>query len=380
MAGKTTAQIIDSQVICKQSGRYIGWPTIAQLPTGELLAAFSGDRDAHVCPFGKTFVVRSGDNGISWSVPELVNDSPFDDRDTGLCVCADGTVIVTWFTSHYLDDVYLRRCSDVDRGRWQEQLAVVTPEDIDHWLVPTVTDGRYGIGSWIRRSSDGGRTWENPIRVPVMTPHGPIQLADGRLLFVGTTGHERSTRRAGMKVAESHDHGQTWSVIAEVNRYPTYSGVAADGVAYFCEPHVVETEPGGRLVAMARYEEVPRAPERCLLYQFTSDDGGCTWTEPVSTGILGKPPHLQRLRDGRLLLTYGYRHAPYGQRACLSYDRGVTWDYDNEIILRNDAANGDLGYPASVELDDGTVLTVYYQVDQPGAKTCLMTTRWRTPE
>ena len=88
------AHILESKVICKQPGRYIGWPTIGKRPDGELLAVFSGDRDAHVDPFGKTQLVRSTDGSQTWSEPETINDTPLDDRDTGLCVCADGTVIV----------------------------------------------------------------------------------------------------------------------------------------------------------------------------------------------------------------------------------------------------------------------------------------------
>jgi hypothetical protein len=115
-----------------------------------------------------------------------------------------------------------------------------------------------------------------------------------------------------------------------------------------------------------------------MLWQFESEDGGHTWTDPRPTEIIGKPPHLTRLSDGRILLTYGYRHEPYGQRACLSEDGGATWEYEREIVLRDDAPSGDLGYPASVECDDGTILTVYYQQETAGEKTVLMTTRWRT--
>jgi hypothetical protein len=128
---------------------------------------------------------------------------------------------------------------------------------------------------------------------------------------------------------------------------------------------------------MARYEEIPRAPERGRLWQFDSQDGGHTWSEPRELPILGKPPHLITLRDGRVLVTYGYRHEPFGQRACLSRDGGRTWDYDREIVLLDDAPSGDLGYPASVELDDGSILTVYYQQEKADEKTCLMATHWR---
>jgi len=62
-------------------------------------------------------------------------------------------------------------------------------------------------------------------------------------------------------------------------------------------------------------------------------------------------------------------------RARLSADGGHTWG--EEIILRDDAPSGDLGYPASVEREDGTIVTVYYQQREAGEKTCLMATRWR---
>ena len=84
------AQPVDvlwTRVICKQPGRYIGWPTIARCKTGKLLAVFSGDRDEHVCPWGKTHLVRSSDDGETWSAPEIIRDSPLDDRDA---CCSDG--------------------------------------------------------------------------------------------------------------------------------------------------------------------------------------------------------------------------------------------------------------------------------------------------
>jgi len=68
------------------------------------------------------------------------------------------------------------------------------------------------------------------------------------------------------------------------------------------------------------------------------------------------------------------------RHTCLSRDGGKTWDYANEILIRDDAPNGDLGYPASVQMDDETVLTIYYQIDKPGEKTCLMGTMWKVPK
>lgn len=42
-----------------------------------------------------------------------------------------------------------------------------------------------------------------------------------------------------------------------------------------------------------------------------------------------------------------------------------------------ETADGDLGCPASVQLDDGVILTVYYQKARAGEKTCLMGMRWK---
>jgi hypothetical protein len=65
-----------------------------------------------------------------------------------------------------------------------------------------------------------------------------------------------------------------------------------------------------------------------------------------------------RLKDGRVALTYGYRSSPYSIRARLSADGGRTWE--EEIMLRDDGAAWDVGYPQTVQRPDGKVITVYY--------------------
>ncbi|MFC1453202.1 sialidase family protein [Verrucomicrobiota bacterium] len=369
--------ILESRVVCKQPGRYIGWPTIAKAAGGELLVVFSGDRDEHVCPFGKTFLTRSSDNGATWSEPVVVNNTPLDDRDAGICACSDGTLVVSWFTAHCDPDVRWPGHRNEVMERWARHAAAVSPEDVVRWATDRPFHNEVPRGHWIRRSSDGGKTWEDPVRVPPTAPHGPIELSDGRLLYVGNEGYDRAGRSTSLLAAESSDVGRTWEVIARVPMFPRCPVNETGGTAYLGEPHVVEAEPG-RLVAMVRYEEQPYVESRTrgVLWRFESDDGGNSWTEPRPTDILGKPPHLTRLEDGRLLVTYGYRHEPFGERATFSNDGGRTWDYANEVVLRDDAPNADLGYPASVECDDGTILTVYYQIDKPGEKTCLMSTRW----
>lgn len=372
-----------SDVICRQPGRYIGWPTIDRLPEGELVVVFSGDRDLHNDPFGKTFLIRSRDEGKTWSGAEVVNDTPLDDRDAGLCVCDDGTMVVSWFTSFYEEEAFMRMCPPGEEMRWREKIRSVSTEEIRTWAGEEVENGRYRPGYWVRRSTDGGASWGDPIRVPCSAPHGPIALSDGRLLFVGIENIQgRREGRGNILAVESADRGLTWRVIGRMSMFPAYAGDEPGGYSYLCEPHVVEASSGD-LVSLARYEEFPRnqpnARERSVSWQFVSTDGGHTWSEPSPTNVVGKPPHLARLRDGRLLLTYGYRFPPYGERACLSRHGGAGWDADNQVVIRDDAPSGDLGYPASIELTDGTILSVYYQQERPGEKTVLMATRWRLP-
>ena len=330
-----------SRVICQQPDRYIGWPTIARTGEEELLGVFSGDRDAHVCPWGKTQLVRSADEGETWSVPETIRDSPLDDRDAGIIVTAQGTLLASWITTAEFE-------AEAD---YAAAGAAVTSEMRERWL-----------GSWVMRSTDGARSWEEPIRVAAFAPHGPVQLDDGRLLYLGNDAGD-----VNVIAEESTNDGRSWDTLGSVSHAPE---TAHRGLG---EPHLVEPV-GGRLVGLFRIGG--REPDDRFVFQSTSDDGGRTWTPARPTSMLGFPPHAIRLEDDRLLVVYGLRMPPYGQRACVSDDGRQTWDRENEWYLPV-APNADLGYPASVQLADGSILTVYYQVDRAGEKPSLMGTRWR---
>jgi len=352
-ADEKRSVIFSTEVICKQPGRYIGWPSIARKPDGELIAVFSGDRDKHVCPWGKTQIVRSFDNGKTWTDPVTVNNTPLDDRDAGIIVTRQGTLLVMWFTSLAFDfpEYKAYRTEEEDR-LWSRHADKLSPKTRQRWL-----------GSWVRRSTDDGKTWEEPVKIHGTAPHGPIQLRDGRILNVGLTNWDE-TRSIAVEI--SSDDGRTWKRIGTVSIPP------GEDIKHFHEPHVVELE-NGKLVALFRYN--PPDHDQNIMRQSESFDGGRTWTTAHETNIWGYPPHLLRLRDGTIIVVYGHRREPFGERACLSLDSCETWDIDNIIELAS-APNSDLGYPASVELDDGSIFTVYYQIERVGEKTCLMGTHW----
>ena len=70
-------------VVYKSDGLfgYAAWPTVGRLADDRLAAVFSGGRMMHVCPFGKTVICYSYDEGKSWTAPTIIADTPFDDRD-----------------------------------------------------------------------------------------------------------------------------------------------------------------------------------------------------------------------------------------------------------------------------------------------------------
>jgi len=79
-----------------------------------------------------------------------------------------------------------------------------------------------------------------------------------------------------------------------------------------------------------------------------------------------------------LISSYGWRRQGYGQRVLLSYDDGKSYE---SWIIRDDGFGGDLGYPSTVELEDGSLYTVYYQKTAPDALNCsLLTSHWALPE
>jgi hypothetical protein len=84
---------------------------------------------------------------------------------------------------------------------------------------------------------------------------------------------------------------------------------------------------------------------------------------------------LLKLRDGRILMSYGHRRAPFGNQVRLSTDQCRTWS--EPIILSGDGAGGDLGYPSTVELEGGTLLTVWYEAMKDSPLAVLRQAKWK---
>ncbi|MEX2578189.1 MAG: sialidase family protein [Verrucomicrobiales bacterium] len=346
------AEILSTRWICPRDTYYQGWPTLTRLKNGDLIAVWSGRRQAHVCPFGSVEMMRSRDGGESWSYPRTVYDGPIDDRDAGILETAKGSLLVTSFTS----------LAYADRAKPGGKLESDPAWQAAHRRLPDDEARQAELGTWIYRSEDGGVSFSARIDSVVNSPHGPCQLADGRLLYLGK---ELWTEQKRIGAAESRDDGRTWKWLAEV---PTREG---DDFANYHELHAVECA-SGRIVAQIRNHNAANKGETL---QSVSEDGGKSWSAPRSIGVWGLPSHLLRLGDDRLLMTYGHRRKPFGNQARLSEDEGETWS--EPITISGDGAGGDLGYPSTVELEDGVFYTLWYEKPAESSIAQLRAARWR---
>ena len=338
---------------------YFGWPSIARMDDGTLIAGASGFRYRHICPWGMTTVFFSHDDGKTWSEPMVIHDSPLDDRDVGIVSLKNQIVMATWFTldPRQFKEIFERWSDESIKNRMRARLSALTDTTV-----------REHSGSWTRVSFDGGKTWSEPHRCPVSSPHGPILLKNGSLLYLGKQFPGDLIRPWGeVAAAVSIDYGVTWKEIGQV---PLPEGCRVDQVH---EPHVYEA-PDGRLVGVLRVHNTSVG----TTWQTESTDGGKTWSKPVPMPVNSVPAHLLRHSSGVVICTYGYRHEPYGQRVIFSKDEGRTWIHD--MPLRDDGPDGDLGYPATAELKDGSLITVYYQKAEAGENTSILYTRWNLPE
>lgn len=359
-----SAKIIETKVISKQPEFYHGWPTVARRKNGELWLSWSGGRESHVCPFGQVCSMTSRDDGATWTWPRVLLDSAIDDRDSGVLETAKGSLIVTTFTSLAYEDHLAKArafAQHTEKG-WESKS--MSPEQLARWTAANARlskeERKAELGQWLIRSTDGGLTWSPRLPTIVNSPHGPVQLKDGRLLYAGkklwTAGKE-------VGVCESKDDGLTWQWLAEI---PARKG-DKDG---YHELHAVEAADGTIIVHIRNHNEANKG----WTLQTESTDGGKTWSVPHPI-CYGLPSHLLRLRDDRLVMTYGYRRAPFGNRARISSDNGKSWS--GEIVLSGDGKGGDLGYPSTVELGDGTLLTVWYETMAEPKLAVLRQAKWR---
>lgn len=333
---------------------YFAWPTVSILQDGKIAVGASGFRLEHICPFGKAVISYSLDGGETYTLPAPVIDTPLDDRDAGICTFGEKGVIFTSFNN----SADMQRQYNKENEYVQSYINTITKEDEEKYL-----------GSVFRISRDCGITFGRIYSSPVTSPHGPTELKDGTVLWAGTRFDDIF---GGIEVRRLDTENGETELVGKIT--------TSSRNFVLNEPHMVEL-PNGRLICHIRCEnsELFNGGDEKLftVFQSISDDGGKTWSEPEilldETG--GAPPHLILLNSGILLSTYGRRKLPYGIMAMMSLDGGKTWEKDFRIY--ENLVSDDLGYPSTVELSDGTLLTVFYACSGHGKPCEIMQQKWK---
>jgi sialidase-1 len=326
---------------------YSSFPSVIRRPDGKYIVAFRRAPDrkifgekgtSHVDPNSYLVMVHSPD-GEAWSKePELIYAHPFGgSQDPCLLQLGDGTLLCTSYG-------------------W----AFVREEGISGLKKPYAeAGGAIFLGGYFLRSEDGGKKWLGPYYpphipqeinfsptgepLPAYNRGGLYEAADGRILWIVAAGVAEN--RSSVHLLISSDKGKTWKYSCPV---------AEDEKVTFNETSVYET-PGGDIVAFIRTADFN---DQAVVARST--DGGKSFGKWQSMGFQGHPLNALRLPDGRVLLTYGYRHKPYGIRARILNAECSDFATSSEIILRDDGGNSDIGYTWPVMMGKNRVLVTYY--------------------
>lgn len=371
---KHEIEVLEQGIIFDSPNRiygYNGWPTIGKSDDGRLILVFSGFRNWHVDPFGQCIMLQSLDDGKTWSLPMVVMNNLLESRDSGFLNIGNGRVMVTSYNAQI--ERSLEHVRDYPQYlKPYEKLVLAYAEMI------TTEENTQNSRSFYRISDDNGFTWSDVKFLPVMSPHGPAILENGTIIYAGV--------RFGLdalNLPPSHSPIVTYVSYDKGESFLAYSEIPVKELEgykmLFCEPHMIEVAKD-HLVCQIR-ADVLSAPENdksiTKTFQSTSHDGGKTWSVAKLLNNRGTPAHLLKLTDGRVISVYGHRFEPYPRSimAAISDDLCETWEDD--FVLDETPESGDMGYPSTVQLSNGELLTAFYSIRNIDNTSPVRFVRWK---
>ncbi len=360
-------------LIWKEKDKYCSFPHISYLSNGKLAVVFrkaskfSADAAksgvaTHHDPDSSIEMIISNDHGLTWDYnsQRTIYKSKYGVNDPSITVLKNGTILVRFVA---LEIVNSKGCKQPPNKIFSHRS--------EHGLLTSV------VGNIIISSNDNGLNW-NQVGITDCDSIGPscsrdpiIEMPDETLLMPVYTG---APQRSDISwVIRSFNGGNTWCSPIRIMSDENGKFSQLQGINYN-ETSLLHLG-NGEILAMVRadadfhteneFMPVGGVGDLCTARSF---DSGMSWTFPNRTGIWGQPGSIIKLKNGHLLCTYGFRKAPFGVRACVSYDNGHSWDIKNEYILRDDCPTWDCGYPFTIELENGELYSVYYFVCEEGVR------------
>ncbi len=356
--------------IYRESGRFAGWPANYgiwswdnEIVVGFTVGYHKSDAGFHRRDRDKPFTAmqaRSTDGGESWSVSETPCRLP-----------GSGSLSADEHVQANLKS--------------QGKAEYCTPQTVDFEhpgfaLMCSRTGLREGAYSWFYTSTDRCHSWAGPYQLPMFDYTGIAARTDYLitsstecLLFL--TASKANGEEGLIFCANTTDGGKSFSRFSQIGPEPEGFAIMPASVRLTDSRILVAVRCRGRSKSANKdWEQLQN-----WIDLYASEDSGQTWNYvncPVeNTGRGGNPPTLTQLHDGRLCLTYGFRDAP--QRICakLSDDDGKSWN--DEIVLRDNGGDHDIGYPRTVQRPDGDMVTVYYFNEEPDGERFIEATLWK---
>lgn len=338
------------------------FPGITVAQNGDFILTFCTAPDG--LPGGEVCIMRSSDNGNSWSFPEVIARSSEPDgsalNSVGITTLKDGTIILPY------NDVQLH-------GSYNDRTASL----------------------YILRLLDDGFTWSEPIQIAAdiyepFTYEKILELANGSLLLpIWGRYKEDEKWRAGVLI--SHDRGNTWEEyrtiaydpnahmtglysLSEINGFDKNGKLGPDAPFHpDFRPHCsidgfneisLSNLPDGKIIAILRQQGIGGS-DRLEFYRATSADGGETWSVAEQMNICGMSPCLHWSPRGRLILAYRQR-SEYGVAISWSEDYGKSWE--GKLVLKDPkgfsyTAEYQSGYPTLVNIGNNKIIVIFYSYD-----------------
>lgn len=301
------------------------YPTVAKLPDGRLFLVWTAqDTKARIVG------AFSADNGISWSVPEdLINTPGFGDYDPNI---------------------------------------ILSSTEVQVYSTSTRVKGEILFSeTWKTSRSFNGSRWSTPVRMPqhkryvVGKIHVGVTLPDGTLLMPyswdipaeeGRPSETEGRMELKSGVLRSKDGGKTWFPGADVYANPPRTSDFSTGGV--CEPSMVLLA-SGELYALFRTADEWH-------YESRSKDGGLSWSVPSKSPLHGHntPAAMTRLADLPDVVVV-WNNSP---RSRWPLDVALSTDNCRTFSPPKTLANTpgfQCSYPGVTQAQDGNLIVVWQQ-------------------
>lgn len=339
---------------------------IARVREGRRMADIGGYGDMKKAVWVFFMVLTIARGAVSAVEPEMVEfifeTAPFASAHASTIAETRNGLVAAWFggTREGANDVGIW-LSRREGGTWSAPVEVATGVQPDGSRFPTwnpvlfeLRSGEltlfYKVGpnprAWwgmFRTSSDAGRTWSAPQRLPdgILGPikNKPVRLSDGTIVAPSSTETPDTPSTWRVHFERSRDNGKTWTVSRPRDGDPI------DAI----QPSIL-IHGDGKLQAVGRTRSG-------RIFETWSADRGETWT---AVGLIDPPnpsagTDAVTLKDGRHLLVYN--HTPKGRtplNIALTFD-GRAW----KTVHVLESEPGEYSYPAVIQTADGLVHITY---------------------